>query len=1580
MSVNCFVTKTGEISTLFNDIFTNVGDFDRSVQIYAYALSEDFKQRSKYQRNRNGEPPFGVVMKYLEPAFRSQRHPKWVTMFQNSNQILEDEQAKVTFQEDTHTYRFNNHESTGVTSYLNTQGLTIPFNKQELLDNLLKQHIKPTDDDTNIAKKKSNLQGYIEALETLSEPGTALHRAFETYITNAINQVGTTVKEEALEIAYQQLLKSDSNWFVDSSELKESFTKFVQDTLYQIRVIAPNGIIRPEQRLTYEDRQTKVAGTSDIVVVKEDGTVVTFDFKTSYHSLDQWNAYKNEASIYQQLIYGNMLRSKGLNVTDQKIIAVYFDVDFENSKIKKINSTSTVDLRSLSPIRTSFGDIEQNVNTLFPVLVTMTNAVYESNVKVADLFKQLFDYSLHVEQKEATQQVLSSEKDAVIRASDKYNNWILAKVSGIISSNSKTLYDPYSKKTIFLIPPTTSLSNTAMAEFYIKQLLNNPEIFTWYKAIQDNHKTAYVQLVDWINTQREHVKNDKELNPNVFVWKSPAENKQYSYILTQYITDPFWEVHTPPQFQELGIVGFYHTHRKIWQFVNIVDKNLNEHIGTTMDNKMSSITKILHDRRKGTILGKHLPARTLNNVDIAESVTHEYETIKLAAFIANNQELFKGAKIGKSNFHISLDGVPIKIADVERGQDQLNLVIAKSGLKTSISSNYSIAKDNFNSWLDELYMHVDRVLSSHVNLHDTRFLRQAEKQLLSKSFLSQTGRVSYKDYLTELSTLEQQYLDGVLSNMDKANKQKSILIEMLIDLENPKKGNLQSRPETFSELTAYVKSAILEIENMLPGFHNQSISIGTGFGSGNFMFNPLSTLVQTVEKNVRQIHDIATKKVTNRVYDFARNQHHPIVEVLYREKNLLYEQGANTLIGNFLPAYTNLFELDDKRRNLMRLRDPDDDTYDYLRKGQTKLTQAEKNYIKFIIATLNKYREQKMSVPQWSEFVKDSVRMRDLPLMRASATTNLVNKGIVTATQEMLADMMNPQNIFDEDTDYLSVQNERKYVPNMFDFYDSFENHGNRTDRINKFNIGETKVGFETNLELLLNSFVIANEKQTAFNEALLLVDAMRSNLILQSLGFGVDTNEELKFINNYIDANLYTKRSTLSGKEIDPIIEAVVHSTKHATSVVRLGLNVVSGVTQFGQAFFQVMSQVFAERGTDAPSLKSYQFASSVMLGESGAILGNITIANELNRLYGVNADIFNDSKFLTEQNIGLLSFGDRFLMWLNQAPDYFFRMLLFIAKMKEQGIWEAHSLSDGKLRYDVTKDKRFSEIFTKNGEIKTRLTDKGEQQLALYQAFIKELEKEGGLVDGKPVVAITSRELNSIKADADMLFGSYSKKDKLQASQTILGSLLLQFKTWLSSVKHQYWFNGKGKNSDTRGKNIVTEIGKTPEGKPIYGVKWESSYHEGIFNTLIWLGTELSSSTPNNFYNRLKDAWNNLSVAEKKTKTTNLKRLLSHILALLLIKLLQDHIFEKNNRYSKILYNSVKDAFFFNAFGFVVDDSNPFPSMTLVSDLISKSMLVGSQSLEGELGSAGNTLLSISGMGRTVSDLIDLGEDLSE
>jgi len=84
-----------------------------------------------------------------------------------------------------------------------------------------------------------------------------------------------------------------------------------------------------------------------------------------------------------------------------------------------------------------------------------------------------------------------------------------------------------------------------------------------------------------------------------------------------------------------------------------------------------------------------------------------------------------------------------------------------------------------------------------------------------------------------------------------------------------------------------------------------------------------------------------------------------------------------------------------------------------------------------------------------------------------------------------------------------------------------------------------------------------------------------------------------------------------------------------------------------------------------------------------------------------------------------GILANPSKWMYIANSAPDYFNRLTLFVAKMMEDGCFEAHSLDEnGMLKYDFKKDKRFSEL-VKHGLNSNYRGEKYLEQKALYLAM---------------------------------------------------------------------------------------------------------------------------------------------------------------------------------------------------------------------------------------------------------------------
>ena len=85
-------------------------------------------------------------------------------------------------------------------------------------------------------------------------------------------------------------------------------------------------------------------------------------------------------------------------------------------------------------------------------------------------------------------------------------------------------------------------------------------------------------------------------------------------------------------------------------------------------------------------------------------------------------------------------------------------------------------------------------------------------------------------------------------------------------------------------------------------------------------------------------------------------------------------------------------------------------------------------------------------------------------------------------------------------------------------------------------------------------------------------------------------------------------------------------------------------------------------------------------------------TVCSLLNELYGLNdmdMNVYYDR--IKSDKYGLYNWRS-WAFWTASRPDFFNRLAIFGAQMRQEGTWEAHSIKNGRLVYDFTKDGRFN------------------------------------------------------------------------------------------------------------------------------------------------------------------------------------------------------------------------------------------------------------------------------------------------
>lgn len=299
-------------------------------------------------------------------------------------------------------------------------------------------------------------------------------------------------------------------------------------------------------------------------------------------------------------------------------------------------------------------------------------------------------------------------------------------------------------------------------------------------------------------------------------------------------------------------------------------------------------------------------------------------------------------------------------------------------------------------------------------------------------------------------------------------------------------------------------------------------------------------------------------------------------------------------------------------------------------------------------------------------------------------------------------------------------------------------------------------------------------------------------------------------------------------------------------------------------------------------------------------------TIIEEFNRLYGVNDMDMNTyiDKIKTDQN-GIFNFNN-FLFKFASRPDYYNRMTIFVAKMINEGSYEAHKInSKGVLEYNCALDKRYKAFFDDDRSNPAEY----EKAKMLYIAAARQFEKENALnPDGskfkfdlsektKLPRAYTNLESESMKSLGDTLYGYYSHEKKSMIQSTLWGSLFMQFKTFWSGKKNQYLAHGGVKlegrwvpyiEKDESGNTIKYYYQKDAEGNILFNeppvkegdpnasseqvVRWEGNWKEGIVSTIYTL---LGSMKNDGISDGWRNMWYNEDLNLRTAYRSNMKQL---------------------------------------------------------------------------------------------------------
>lgn len=233
---------------------------------------------------------------------------------------------------------------------------------------------------------------------------------------------------------------------------------------------------------------------------------------------------------------------------------------------------------------------------------------------------------------------------------------------------------------------------------------------------------------------------------------------------------------------------------------------------------------------------------------------------------------------------------------------------------------------------------------------------------------------------------------------------------------------------------------------------------------------------------------------------------------------------------------------------------------------------------------------------------------------------------------------------------------------------------------------------FETNLEMIALKHEYAYIQKQEIDKILPLLKALSIHLANQGIILNDNFEADLEYIQDFIRGKIQNK--TIEDIESLGKSKNLVTSLMKNTSILALAFNpkqlyqIIDGLWKDIKLIWQYDDEAF--------SFKNFKDSFFWIIQDVAKPSGELSLGEALNQQYGINDMDINQLPSRYAKDTYGTDRLQKAMFRLASRPDYYNRMTIFGAQMRGDGCFEAHSVVDGKLVYDWTKDKRF-DLFAK-------------------------------------------------------------------------------------------------------------------------------------------------------------------------------------------------------------------------------------------------------------------------------------------
>lgn len=450
-----------------------------------------------------------------------------------------------------------------------------------------------------------------------------------------------------------------------------------------------------------------------------------------------------------------------------------------------------------------------------------------------------------------------------------------------------------------------------------------------------------------------------------------------------------------------------------------------------------------------------------------------------------------------------------------------------------------------------------------------------------------------------------------------------------------------------------------------------------------------------------------------------------------------------------------------------------------------------------------------------------------------------------------------------------SQTDRKKRAERLLEPFNYYDEGSSRTERLQK----QRPSQFELNLNYLCVDYVFCSIKEKIEKDLLRTVDRQISGLLLYEMTTGQNVSNQINTIIDRVKVSIYNENLI---DENYKDLATLIGIGKKLGSYTKIALRPMLYAKELLAGRIRNLSALCADfiYNGEKITFNHMMDAAAVVFGEglffekiakmSGSMhAGEFALVDWINNTYAItDRDMNIYSERLSADRYGIGNQGTRTLYNNTVRPDWFNRMIIFIAKMKADGCFDAHKIVDGEIIYNMKDDSRFDEYY-KHKNNSSYTSENFRKQKALYEAMMNDFI-ESGFINTKTgeklkmgddlPMAYTPKERNSIKEQIGSLYGYYDHEEKPLFQSDTWYNMFMQFTTYIPGELKR-WFN-TGKNSsigsyvqlkDEQGNLLYvyqdpeTLLDKITTESEIDGVKlqpytkWEGHQVEGLMISLL-------------------------------------------------------------------------------------------------------------------------------------------------